>query len=87
MQKFWIKGISKAHAQSGLTVYRVQQDLDMNYNTVQKYVTRDIVTERLPPEIEKLAAYYGLDWRDPNVVSVIEVEDEEDTANLLAVIA
>jgi len=76
MQRFQIK-LHEAHKQSGLTVYAVAKRLNMNFNTVNKYVSSDLTVERLPPEIKKIAAFYGLDWRDPAVVEIVEVEDPE----------
>ncbi len=75
-----------AHIKSGLTIYAVAKSLDMNFNTVNKYVSKNLTVERLSPEVKKLAAFYGLSWTDPSVVEIVETdEDESQTKSLLAV--
>ncbi len=86
--------LAGVHAKSGKTVYRVAKDLGMSYNTVRKYVLTDVECELIPPEVMRLAAYYGLTWEQ--AVSIIEeadvdaditppVDEDPQIKNLLAV--
>lgn len=67
--------LKAAHKVKGESVYEVAKNLNMSYNTVKKYVKEDVVVELMPPDVLRLAAYYGLDWHD--VIQVIEVPDGE----------
>lgn len=89
MSKFLIK-LKTAHQQSGKTVYRVSKDTGIVYNTVKKYVSEWIEAELLSADVVKLAEYYGMDWRSPDVVEIIDdesgdtrpldaIDDEEDS--------
>lgn len=85
MSKFRIK-LQTAHIKSGKTAYAVARDLNLNQGTVRKYATEIVETEWLPAHVIQLADYYGVDWRDPDVVEVIEEDSEEDERkDLLAV--
>lgn len=85
--RFIIK-LHEAHAKSGLTAYRVATDLGLNEGTVRKYLTGEVKAEVLPNHVLKLAEYYGLDWRDPSVIEVIEQSEDESgqLKTLLAVV-
>ena len=75
-QKFKIH-LHDLHRESGLTFYRVAKETGLNSNTVQKYVGNgDIITTRLESHVLELAKFYGVDWRDPAIIDVIEVDDE-----------
>jgi len=76
MIKFRIK-LQQAHKNSGKTAYKVAQDLGLNQNTVRKYATEEVVADWLPGHVISLAEYYGLDWRNPAVVEIVNVEDPE----------
>ena len=85
-KKFKIK-LAEPHEQSGLTAYAVAKSLKLNQNTVRKYVSEDVIAEALYPHVIDLVEFYGLDWRDPNVVEVIEDAPEGQTKTPLAAIA
>ena len=68
--------LKEAHQAKGESVYQVAKNLNMSYNTVRKYVKEDIIVELMPPDVLRLAAYYGRDWHD--VVWVIEVPEEDE---------
>lgn len=70
MRRFLIK-LKDAHEEKGLTAYAVAKTLNMNWNTVSKYVTAYVETETLPVQVIELTEFYGLDWRDPAVIEVI----------------
>lgn len=76
-QKFLVK-LSQVHERNGETVYRVAKNSGVNYNTVKKYAAGWIEADFLSPEVVRLADYYGVDWRDPNIVEVID-EESGDT--------
>lgn len=73
-----------AHKKSGLTIYAVAKSLDMNFNTVNKYVSENLTVERLSPEVKKLAAFYGLSWTDPSVIEIVESDEDPEIKSLLA---
>lgn len=76
--------LAGVHGKSGKTVYQVAKDLGMAYNTVRKYVLVDIECELIPPEVMRLAAYYGLTWEQ--AVALIDEESENpETETPLAV--
>lgn len=77
--------LNELHKKSGLTAYAVAKETGLIQNTVRKYLTEEIVTERVHSYIVTLAEFYGADWRD--VVEVIEDDDlpEIETPLLLAV--
>lgn len=81
MRRYLIK-LKDVHDKSGLTTYAVAKKLGLNQNTVRKYVTSYVEAEMLPVYISKLAEFYGVDWRSPDVVEVIEGEEspENETA-------
>lgn len=72
--RFLIK-LKKVHEKSGLSAYEVAKRLGLNASTVRKFVTQDIVAEFLPDHVLKIVNFYGLDWRDPAVIEVIEDQD------------
>lgn len=73
MKKFIIK-LKEAHDATGLTPYAVSKQVKgVSYNTVRKYASHDEVeAATIPVEVILLADFYGLDWRDPDVIEVIE---------------
>lgn len=73
MRRYLIK-LKDAHDKSGLTTYAVAKKLGLNQNTARKYLTEYVETEMLPIYISRLAEFYGLNWRSPDVVEVIEEE-------------
>jgi predicted transcriptional regulator len=58
------------------TVYKLAQKTGVTFNTVKKYIAGDVTTPYITGEVLKLCEYFGLDWRDENVIEPIEVEDE-----------
>lgn len=75
-KKFKIN-LHDAHRQSGFTMYRVAKTTGMSHNTIQKYVGNgDVITGRLDGNVLQLAHFYDVDWRDPAIIEVIEVDDE-----------
>jgi len=83
--RFRIK-LKDAHEKSGLTSYAVAKRLGMNHGTVRKYLTEDVEAEALYPQVLKLLRFYGLNWRDPAVIEVLDA-DEDEEADCLATVA
>lgn len=75
--RFLIK-LKGAHERAGLTSYSVAKQLGLNQSTVRKYLTEMVEAEFLPNHVIQIVEFLGLDWRDPNVIEVIE-GDEADT--------
>lgn len=83
--RFMVK-LAGVHGKSGKSVYQVAKDLGMAYNTVRKYVLSDVECELIPPEVMRLAAYYGLTWEQ--AVSIIDdVTEDPELKSLLAAMA
>ena len=78
--------LKDAHEKSGLSAYAVAKELNLNGNTVRKYVQQDNVMQYIPVHVIQLAKFYGVDWRDPEIVEVIEEsgDDSPETKTLLA---
>ncbi|GIL09305.1 MAG: hypothetical protein BroJett033_8160 [Chloroflexota bacterium] len=75
LPKFRVK-LKAAHAATGLSPYAVAKRTGVAQNTVKKYVEVDeVITERLESSLLVLMAFYGVDWRSPSVVEVIEDEE------------
>lgn len=71
-QRFKVK-LKAAHDKTGLTAYMVGKRTGIAINTVSKYIDNDeVVVDYIPTTVVKLAEFYGLDWRDPNVIEVVE---------------
>lgn len=76
MLKFRIR-LRPTHLKSGSTYYRAAKGSGVAPNTVQKYVQVDeIISDTIPTTVVALANYYGVDWRSPEIIEVIEVPDE-----------
>jgi transcriptional regulator with XRE-family HTH domain len=85
VRRFRIK-LRAAHEATGLTPYRVAKETGIAQATVRKYIERNsIEADYLPLTVIRLAEYYGVDWRNPSVIEVIEDEsDPEISTPLLA---
>jgi hypothetical protein len=79
--RFLVK-LKKHHEKTGLSAYAVAKQLRLNAVTVQKYVSADVYMEFLPNHVLKLAEFYGLDWRDPDVIEVVAGDDTSDEDEL-----
>lgn len=73
--------LADAHKNSGKTVYAVAKELDIPFNTVKRYVTKDVVVELIPADVFRLAAYYGLQWQQ--VVEIVQPEAEDNSSGQL----
>lgn len=72
--KFRIR-LKAVHDTTGFSYYRVSKEAGVAPNTVKKYVSEDCIdSDELPVTVVILADYYGVDWRDPAIVEVIEEE-------------
>jgi hypothetical protein len=80
--KFKVK-LKSVHKRSGLSYYRVAKDTGLPMNTVIRYAKHDPVVSRLENTFIILCDYYGVDWRDPAVVEVIEEDRPEFEAPAL----
>ena len=78
--KFLVKGLKSAHERTGMSPYAIAKKTDIAINTVVKYTEDDVVeTKQLWGIVVKLCEFYGLDWRDPNVIEVVEESPEKRT--------
>lgn len=86
-QRYFRIKLKDRHLPLGLTSYAVAKTLGINQNTVRKYLTEEITQSYLPADVIYIAKFFGLDWRDPSVVEVVEESDEENEEALLAALA
>lgn len=76
MRLFKIK-LNRIHEQyENLTAYEVAKQLNLNENTVRKFLTSEVIRERLPNHVIEIAEFYGVDWKNPDVVEIIEVDED-----------
>lgn len=77
-QRLKIK-LHEVHNKTGFTPYMVGKLTGVNKSTVAKYVSNgDVIMEKLENAVFVLAKFYGVDWRDPAIVEVIEVDDADE---------
>lgn len=81
-RKFHIK-LKKAHEDSGKTAYRVWKDTGISPTTIAKYIGSEYTeADFLPATVIDLANYYQVDWRDPKVIEIVEVSEDDDTGQM-----
>lgn len=70
--------LKEAHDKVGLSPYIVGRKLNLSTNTVRRYVEEDeVFVGKLEADVfMKLVNFYGVDWRDPEVFTI--VKDDED---------
>jgi transcriptional regulator with XRE-family HTH domain len=76
MAKQYIVRLKDAHKKAKLTKYAVARDTGLNYNTVNKYLSDEVRADVLPAHVITICEFLHLDWHDPAVIEVIDVEDE-----------
>lgn len=64
--------LKDAHEKTGLTFYAVSKQTGLAHNTVQKYAESVVTSTYIPATVVVLAEFYGVDWRAPAIVEVIE---------------
>jgi transcriptional regulator with XRE-family HTH domain len=75
--------LKTAHEKTGLTYYAVAKKTGLAQNTVRKYAENEVVSPYLPTAVVVLAAFYGLDWRDPAVVEIVESSEDPEMQTAL----
>ena len=75
MAKQYIVHLKDAHKKAGVTRYAVSRDTGLNYNTVNKYLSNDVHADVLPAHVITLCEFFHLDWHDPAVIEVTEMDD------------
>lgn len=89
--KFIIK-LKPVHEASGFSQYSVHKETGMSLNTVKKYIgdkspDDGVEVRYLPTEVIILCQHYGVDWRNPSIIQVIEDDAEEEIKTPLAATA
>jgi hypothetical protein len=79
--KFLIK-LAAVHKKSGLSPYAVARATGLNENTVRRYVTEDVPSERIYSHIVTLTDFYGVDWRDPAIIEWVSDSKEEQSPEM-----
>jgi transcriptional regulator with XRE-family HTH domain len=65
--------LKEVHDKTGLTTYAVAKRAGVAINTVNKYTeANEVTTKQIEHALVRLLDFYGLDWRDPYVIEVIE---------------
>lgn len=76
--KFHIK-LKNVHEQSGKSAYRVWKDTGISPTTIAKYIAQDYTeADYLPTTVIDLTKYYQVDWRDPKVIEIVEISEDDD---------
>ncbi len=69
--KFRVR-LKAIHEATGLTQYAVAKQSGVSINTVVRYTENDeILLDRFEPIVVKLLKFYGLNWRDPDVIEIV----------------
>ena len=76
-QLFRIK-LKGVHLRHNMTYYAVGKALGINQNTVRKYLSDNVEQSYLPADVARIIEFFGLDWRDPSVVEIVDIEDDEE---------
>ncbi|MEM6281603.1 MAG: helix-turn-helix transcriptional regulator [Chloroflexota bacterium] len=77
----WRVSLKSAHEKSGLTGYAVAKQTGLSESTVHRYINDDFVLmKNLAPAAKILADFYGVDWRDSDIVEVVLEEDNGESA-------
>lgn len=79
--RFLVK-LKEPHEKSGFSAYEVAKRLGLNASTVRKWVTNNVEAEFLPDHVLKIVAFYGLDWRDPAVIEVIDTQEDDSPGQI-----
>ena len=67
-----------AHQASGQSYAEVKRAIgNISPTTVGYYASQERISKRVPIEVIQMAEHYGVDWRDPAIVEVIELDDDE----------
>lgn len=69
------------------TIYKIAQKSGASFNTVKKYAAGDIKTPYLTGEVMQLCEYFGLDWRNPDVVEEITIKESDSSGQLKTLLA
>jgi hypothetical protein len=88
MAKQYVIKLKGAHKNAKLTPYAVARDTGLNYNTVNKYLSNTVKTDVLPAHVITLCEFFHLDWHNPAVIEVVNVDEPSgQEKTLLAVLA
>lgn len=88
MAKQYVIKLKGAHEKAKLTPYAVARDTGLNYNTVNKYLSNEVKADVLPSHVITLCEFFHLDWHDPAVIEVVNVDESSGQfKTLLAVTA
>lgn len=70
--KFRVR-LHDVHRKTGLSPYAVGKQAGVAQNTVKKYVEPPYFeADRIETTLISLLNFYGLNWRDPSVIEIVE---------------
>lgn len=73
--------LKAVHEKTTLTAYAVAKATGLSQATVRRYAYEDdVVLDYVPTTVVALANFYGVDWRSPDIVEVIEDGEEGESA-------
>jgi len=67
----FIINLKDAHEKTGLSGYAVAKQTSVTENTVRKYADQVVESNVMPIAVIILADFYGVDWRNEEIVKVI----------------
>lgn len=75
--KIKLKHIHDKYAdEHGITAYGVAKRTGIHENTVRMFVSDDVIRQSVSIQVVKLCEFYGVDWKNPDIVEVIEVDED-----------
>lgn len=88
MKQFKIN-LKPIHDASGLSCYEVAKRLRESFGvsisktTVGKYADGEVTQKQLPDVVVILCEFYGVNWRDPSVIQIVDVDETPEIKSLL----
>lgn len=75
--------LKQVHEQTGLTHYAVAKRANVAINTVVRYTEKDVIElDRIESSLVRLLDAYGLDWRNPAVVEIVDCDENPEIKSL-----
>lgn len=66
----------------GLTIYRIAKDTGVSFNFVKKFAAGDVKTPYVTSEVVQLCKYFKLDWRNPEIVELMENKEDDSSGQI-----
>jgi hypothetical protein len=75
--------LQKVHEQADVSGFAVSKAIGASYNTVLKYISNEeVVVDYLHYTVLALCDFYGVDWRDPEIIEVVTESEGENAPDI-----